>query len=259
VPVDNILAELQQITKNDVKEIVITSIEISSWGRDLPNNPPLWHLIEILCQTYPNIRFRLGSLEPRIIDANFISMAIRSSNLCKHFHIPLQSGCDKTLAAMNRRYSTADYAGSLAALRNAIPDVAVTTDLIVGFPGETETDFLQSHDFFKSCHFSDAHIFPYSKRNDTAAAIMTDQISTAIKKERAAEAARSSKSMTETYARSWIQRDVEVLVEANNKGYSQHYLPVTLIDGNYNKNTLVTAKITDYQDGTLIGCSVNGT
>ena len=163
-------AEAARLAGEGYRELVLTGIEISSWGRDLPGRPGLAELVEAVCRAAPGCRVRLGSLEPRTITEDFCRRCAALPNLCPHFHLSLQSGCDATLKRMNRKYDTARYLQSVELLRAWFPRPGITTDLIVGFPGETEAEFSATLDFLRQCAFSAMHIFPYSRRTGTPAA-----------------------------------------------------------------------------------------
>ena len=160
LPLDEAARQAAALEEEGYREVVITGIEISSWGRDLPGKPELMELIEAVCRAAPGLRVRLGSLEPRTITEEFCRRGAALPNLCPHFHLSLQSGCDATLARMNRKYDSGRYARSVELLRDAFPDPGITTDLIVGFPGETEEEFRQTLDFIRRCAFSGMHVFP---------------------------------------------------------------------------------------------------
>ena len=170
LPLQDAAAQAAKLAEEGYRELVLTGIEISSWGRDLEGKPGLIDLIEAVCAAAPGCRVRLGSLEPRTITEEFCARAVKLDNLCPHFHLSMQSGCDATLKRMNRRYDTARFFESVRLLREHFQKPAVTTDMIVGFPGETEEEFVQSLDFIQRCAFSAMHIFPYSKRPGTPAA-----------------------------------------------------------------------------------------
>ena len=162
----------RRLAAEGYREIVVTGIEISPGGRDLPGRPALISLVERLCREAGGARVRLGSLEPRTITEDFCRRAAALPNLCPHFHLSLQSGCDATLARMNRKYDTRRYKESADLLNGAFRRPAITTDLIAGFPGETEEEFAATLDFIRSCGFAEMHIFPYSIRPGTPAAAL---------------------------------------------------------------------------------------
>ena len=212
------------------RELVLTGIEISSWGRDLPGKPQFADLLEAVCSAAPDCRIRLGSLEPRTVTPEFCSRAARLENLCPHFHLSMQSGCDAVLKRMNRRYDSARFAESVSLLREHFRDPAVTTDLIVGFPGETEEEFETTLDFIRRCAFSSMHIFPYSRRPGTPAAKMPGQIRTSVKEERARRAAAAAAEMENAFLSRRVGEELPVLFEEEKdgfwRGHSPRYLEV---------------------------------
>ena len=223
LPLDIVISEAQRLSKEGYLEIVITGIEISSYGFDLPDKPGVDQMISAVCSAAPSSRIRLGSLEPRTITEEFCRTLSRYPNLCPHFHLSLQSGCDRTLKAMNRKYDTKRYLLSCQLLREYFPGCAITTDLIVGFPGETEEDFANTLDFIRKCGFSQMHIFPYSSRPGTAAASMEGQLTHAEKQRRAARALKVADSMKSDYLQNLIGNIEPVLFEQKKNGlFSGH-------------------------------------
>lgn len=216
LPLDEAAAEARRLAVEGYREIVLTGIEISSWGRDLNTGEGIIDLIEAVCAAAPDCRVRLGSLEPRTVTEDFCLRAAALPNLCPHFHLSLQSGCDATLKRMNRKYDTARYLESVELLRKHFHEPGITTDLIVGFPGETEEEFAQTLAFLRRCAFSAMHIFPYSKRPGTPAASMPDQIPNAVKEARAREAAAVAAQMERQYLGQW--KRAEVLFEEEKDG-----------------------------------------
>jgi len=167
LPLRQAAEQTKLLAEQGYREIVLTGIEISSWGHDLRDGTSLIDLIEAVCAAAPECRIRLGSLEPRTITEEFCLRAAKLPNLCPHFHLSMQSGCDSVLARMNRKYDTARYFESVSLLRRHFDRPAITTDLIVGFPGETQEEFDQTLSFIQKCAFSAMHVFPYSKRPGT--------------------------------------------------------------------------------------------
>ena len=182
-------------------------------------------LVEAICAAAPDLRIRLGSLEPRTITEEFCRRAAALPNLCPHFHLSLQSGCDETLKRMNRKYDSTRYYVSVALLNKHFDSPAVTTDLIVGFPGETEEEFAATLAFIRKCAFSSMHIFPYSPRPGTPAAAVKEQVPPAIKEERAHRAAEVAKAMEQAYLSSLIGRTLPVLFEQDEDGCSKGHAP----------------------------------
>ncbi len=225
LPLADAVAETVRLADEGYLELVITGIEISSWGRDLEGKPELIDLVEAVCAAAPGLRIRLGSLEPRTITEEFCRRAAQLPNLCPHFHLSLQSGCDATLKRMNRKYDAARYLESVSLLRQWFDAPAITTDLIVGFPGEDENEFSQTLDFILQCAFSSMHIFPYSPRPGTPAAAMKEQVPPAVKDERAHRAAQVADRMEQTYLHSLIGRTLPVLFEQDEDGRSKGHAP----------------------------------
>ena len=200
-------------------EIVVTGIEIASWGRDLKDGSTFADLCEAICLAAPQVRIRLGSLEPRIIDEDFCRRMQAFNNFCPQFHLSLQSGSDTVLQRMRRKYDTQRYFESVRLLKEYFPDCAITTDLIVGFPGESEQELEESLAFAEKCGFAAMHIFPYSRRDGTPAAAMDGQILKSVKAERAARAAQVAKRLRETFDSAMIGTVQEVLFEQEEDGF----------------------------------------
>ncbi len=194
------------------REIVLTGIEISSWGRDLAGRPGLTDLVETVCAAAPRVRVRLGSLEPRTVTEDFCRRCAALPDLCPQFHLSLQSGCDETLRRMNRKYNTARYLQSVELLNRWFDRPAITTDLITGFPEETEEEFRKTLDFIRRCGFARMHIFPYSVRPGTPAAKMS-QVPRAVKAERARRAAAAAEELRAAYLQGCVGRTYPVLFE----------------------------------------------
>ncbi len=207
------------------REIVLTGIEIASWGADLPGKPGLETLIAAVCRTVPEVRIRLGSLEPRIITEDFCKKMAKFSNLCPQFHLSMQSGCDTVLARMKRKYDTARYYESVRLLREYFPGCAVTTDMIVAFPGETEEEFSASLNFIRKCGFADMHIFPYSRRPGTPADKMPGQHVGATKEARSRAAIAVAEEMSRAYRERLIGMTLEVLFEEPEAGLFAGHAP----------------------------------
>ena len=213
LPLTDAVDQARDLVDQGYHEIVLTGIEISSWGQDLPGEQTLTDLLEAVCRALPDsVRVRLGSLEPRTITEDFCRRCAVLPNLCPHFHLSMQSGCDETLRRMNRKYDTERYLESVQLLRRYFDDPAITTDLIVGFPGETEEEFAKTLDFVRTCAFGEMHIFPYSIRPGTPAAKM-EQVSPAVKEERAERAARVARELHGNYLARHLGKTVPVLFE----------------------------------------------
>ena len=224
-PLELAVEQARELAARGYREIVITGIEIAGWGKDLPGKPPLWQLISAICQAVPELRIRLGSLEPRIITEEFCRELKKFPNLCPHFHLSMQSGCDAVLERMKRKYDTARYYESICLLREFFPGCAITTDMIVAFPGETEEEFRQSLDFIRKCGFADMHIFPYSRRPGTPAADMPGQLPNAVKEERSRRAIAVAEQMSREYRESLIGTTQTVLFEDREGEYFTGHTP----------------------------------
>ena len=222
-PLDLAVAQAKDLAERGYKEIVITGIEIASWGVDLPGKPGLADLIEAVCAAVPGCRIRLGSLEPRIITENFCTRLKNLANLCPQFHLSMQSGSDTVLARMKRKYTTARYYESVALLKQYFPGCAVTTDMIVAFPGETEEEFRESLTFIRKCGFADMHIFPYSRRPGTPADKMPGQHNNATKEARSKAAIGVAEEMSREFRQALVGIIQEVLFEeADGEYYTGH-------------------------------------
>jgi threonylcarbamoyladenosine tRNA methylthiotransferase MtaB len=223
LPLEEAVRQTREIQARGYRELVLTGIELSSWG-SLPD------LIEAVCTAAPDCRVRLGSLEPRTITEEFCLRTARLPNLCPHFHLSLQSGCDSVLARMNRKYDCARYDQSVTLLREYFDRPAITTDLIVGFPGETEEEFRQTLDFIQTCAFAAMHVFPYSKRPGTPAADLPNQVPKAEKERRAALAGEVARRMEQEYLESFCGTIQDVLFEEEKnglwRGHTTRYLAV---------------------------------
>ena len=256
LPPETARQQAKSLREQGYREIVVTGIEISSWGRDLKTGEELTDLVEALCAAVPDCRIRLGSLEPRTVTEDFCARLSKLPNLCPHFHLSMQSGCDSVLARMNRKYDTARYLQSVELLRRYFADPAVTTDLIVGFPGETEEEFAQTLDFIRTCAFSAMHVFPYSKRPGTPAAKMPGQIPNAVKAERAHAAAEIADRMEAEYLSRFVGRTVPVLFEEEREGlwwgHTPNYIPVAAEGGDLH-NRVADVRLTGVENGTARG------
>ncbi len=209
---DDIIEEVRQLADGGFLEVVLTGIHLASYGRELEGTD-LLDIIEKIHSIDGIKRIRLGSIEPTTITKEFVEAAGRLPKLCPHFHLSLQSGCDKTLAEMNRKYNTDEYRKSVELLKNNIPDVAITTDLMVGFPGESEEDFLKSRDFAEEMGFSKIHVFKYSPRKGTPAAEMKNQVSPEEKERRSEIMLTLSDELEKNYMELYVGRNMEVLYE----------------------------------------------
>lgn len=252
-PLETAVAQAKQLEQAGYREIVVTGIEIAGWGKDLPGKPPVWLLIAEICKAVPHLRIRLGSLEPRIVTEEFVAALSGFQNLCPQFHLSMQSGCDTVLARMKRKYTTEEYMESLGRLRNAFPGCAITTDMIVGFPGETEEEFEKSLSFIRQCRFADMHIFPYSRRPGTPAAEMPGQLPNAVKEERSRRAIAVAQDMSRCYHQELLGTTQAVLVEGmegeHSVGHAMNYVKI-YIPGAYPRNEIQTVAVKSlYGDG----------
>ena len=235
LPVDRAAAEAARLAGEGYRELVLTGIELSGYGRDLPGRPALADLIAAVCRAAPGVRVRLGSLEPRTVTEDFCRQLAGLPNLCPHFHLSLQSGCDATLARMGRKYTAEDYRQTVARLAAWFDRPAVTTDLIVGFPGETEEDFAKSLELVLGCDLAKVHVFPYSRRQGTPAAAMPDQIPNAVKADRAHRAGEALAQGHAAWLAGWVGQTIPVLFEEEKggwwRGYGPQYMEVRVQGG----------------------------
>ncbi len=254
-PLELAVEQAKDLAAQGYREIVITGIEIASWGVDLPGKPGLAALIEQICLAVPDLRVRLGSLEPRIVTEEFCNQLKALPNLCPQFHLSLQSGCDTVLARMKRKYDTARYLQSVALLQAHFPGCAVTTDMIVAFPGETEEEFAESLQFIRKCGFADMHIFPYSRRPGTPADKMPGQHSNTTKEQRSKAAIAVAEEMSAAYRQALVGKELPVLFEeADGEYYTGHtpnYMKV-YVPGAQLHNQIHAVRITGlFRDGLL--------
>ena len=231
LPLEEAERQVRALEAAGYRELVLTGIEISSYGRDFQDGTELIDLLERISAAAPSLRLRLGSLEPRTVTEDFCRRAAALPGLCPHFHLSLQSGCDATLRRMNRRYDTKRFARSCELLRQRFDDPALTTDLITGFPEETEAEFAETLAFIESCGFAGMHIFPYSVRPGTRAADMA-QVERRVKEERAARAAAAAGTMRRAYLDRCVGRVFDVLFERDREtesaGHAPNYMEVSV-------------------------------
>ena len=255
LPLEEAVAQALDCARAGYRELVVTGIEISSWGRDLPGRPPLSQLVAALCEAVPDCRVRLGSLEPRTVDEVFCQALSGFSNLCPQFHLSLQSGSDTVLKRMNRRYDTARYLESVRLLEQYFPGCAVTTDLIVAFPGETEAEFEESLQFLRRCRLAKVHVFPYSRRAGTKAAAMAGQWGNAVKEARSAAAQAVARELEEDYQRRMVGQVYPVLLEETQGAYTVGHAPNYVrvyVPGDLPRNLVLPVRITGlHQDGVV--------
>ena len=245
----DVLQEIRTLAKSGYREVVLTGIHLSSYGVD--NGESLLHLIEAVHELEGIERIRLGSLEPRIVTDAFAKSLSELPKICPHFHLSLQSGCDTVLSRMNRRYDTAEYEAGCALLRRYFEHPAITTDVIVGFPGETDEEFETTERYLERIHFYEMHIFQYSRREGTKAAAMPDQVPEAVKKERSEKLLALGHRMSEEFRRYYLGRQVTALLEEeflyDGKryyiGYTKEYVKVAVETKKDLSNTFVTGTL----------------
>lgn len=246
-----VVAEVTHLAKTGYQEVVLTGIHLSSYGIDLEEDVTLLSLIQAVHQIEGLKRIRLGSLEPRIITEEFAHALAGMEKICPHFHLSLQSGCNKILERMNRRYTAEEYYEKCCLLREVFEHPALTTDVIVGFPGETEEEFRESMAFVEKVEFYETHIFKYSKREGTKAAVMPDQVPEEIKTKRSNAFIALGKENQKKYENYYIGKQVEVLVEEHAKiqgedlqvGHTREYIKVALQSDKNLQNTIVNVEI----------------
>ena len=256
LPLPDAVAQAKKISQDGYREIVVTGIEIASWGQDLPGGETLRDLLTAICSAVPSVRIRIGSLEPRTVDEAFCKALCGFENLCPHFHLSMQSGCDTVLKRMHRRYDTARFFESVSLLRNYFPGCAVTTDMIVAFPGETEEEFLQSLSFLQKCSFADMHIFPYSRRPGTLADRMDGQLPNCVKEDRSARAIAVCERLSEAFRREMLGSTQQVLFEQPEgdffTGHAMNSVKV-FVRADALHNQVLPVRITELTDGGVFG------
>ena len=253
---ESIIKEITQIAQNGIKEVVITGIHVASYGRDFGNENGLIELLEKINEIEGIKRIRLGSLEPKIITEEFMQRLSKLEKMCHHFHLSLQSGCDGTLKRMNRKYTTVEVREIIERLRRYYDDVMLTTDIIVGFPGETEEEFETTYQFLKEVKLYKMHVFQYSPRKGTRAAVMPDQIDGNIKEARSKKLIELSNENQKMYNQQLVGQEVEVLFEDKEvedgityfRGHTQNYVLVKYKTDENLENTLKLIKISDISE-----------
>lgn len=261
---ESVLAEIKQIASNGIKEVVITGIHIASYGKDFKEDYKLIDLLEEINNIDGIERIRLGSLEPTLITEDFAKRLSKLKKICDHFHLSLQSGCNDTLKRMNRRYTVEEFEQVTQILRKTYPKVALTTDIIVGFPGETDEEFEKTYQFLKKIAFYKMHVFKYSPRKGTKAAIMQNQIDGVIKEERSKRLIALSDENEKRYNYDYVGKKVDVLLEDEHiengksyvKGHTTNYIVVKINENDKNKmksNTIQTVQIVGMDGTDLIG------
>lgn len=250
---EDVVAEVTDLAKNGYQEVVLTGIHLSSYGIDFENEDNLLSLIRAVHEIEGIKRIRLGSLEPRIITEEFVQAIAALPKMCPHFHLSLQSGCNETLKRMNRRYTSEEFYEKCEILRKYFEKPALTTDVIVGFPQETEEEFETTYEFLKKICFYETHIFKYSKREGTKAAVMQGQIPEQIKAKRSARLIELGEKNRRAYEESFLGKTVEVLVEeksdVNGKemwtGHTKEYMKIALESEKNLQNCILNVQIKD--------------
>ena len=253
----DVLAEVKRLAENGFKEVVLTGIHVASYGKDRHDTS----LLEILRQVHEVEgieRIRFSSIEPNVVTEEFAQAIADMPKVCDHFHLSLQSGCDKTLKEMNRKYDTEKYRQAAATLRKYLPEVALTTDIIAGFPGETEEDFQASYDFAKEIGFAKIHAFPYSPKRGTPAAARKDQLLNAVKAERSHRLIELSDKMADDFIQAYVGKEVEVLYErvigeGIYEGHTTNYIKVKGASDKDLTNVICKTKITKAENEELFG------
>lgn len=248
---ENVIAEVERLAANGFKEVVLTGIHLSSYGVDFEEATGLLELIQAVNAVKGIERIRLGSLEPKIVTEHFASELSKLEKICPHFHLSLQSGCDATLKRMNRKYTTKEYERGCELLRKYFVHPAITTDVIVGFPGETEEEFEQTKAYLEHIHFYEMHIFKYSKRKGTRAAVMPDQIDEQVKAARSEKLIALGHDMSKEFRKFYIGKNEEVLFEEKAVigdkeyfvGYTKEYVKVAKKTDENLENQIVSGRI----------------
>ena len=257
--IESVIEEVKKIAEKGIKEVVITGIHIASYGKDFDNNIGLIDLLEEINRVDGIQRIRIGSLEPKIITEEFMQRLIKLPKICHHFHLSLQSGCDETLKRMNRKYNTLEFEEIVNRLRKYYSDVILTTDIIVGFPGESQEEFDCTYKFLEKIKFYKMHVFPYSPRTGTVAEKMPNQVQGDVKESRSKKLIELSNKNQLEYNQKFINKDVEVLFEEKDengyyKGHTQNYILVEYksLEELENKIKVVNIKDADVEYVTAI-------
>ncbi len=254
----NVISEITQISKKGIKEVVLTGIHIASYGKDFDEKYELIDLLEEINKIDGIQRIRLGSIEPLLITNEFIQRLSKLEKICEHFHLSLQSGCDETLKRMNRRYTTTQFKEIVGIIRKAYKNANLTTDIIVGFPQETEEEFKKTFEFLKEIKFYKMHIFKYSPRKGTLAEKMQGQILPQIKEERSRKLIELSDKNEEEYNKEYVGNEVEVLWEEEKQGiYKGHTKNYILVEqqkesAKQKENTIENVEIVEARDHYII-------
>ncbi len=252
LPLEACAAQAAQLAGEGFAEIVVTGIEIASYGKDLPGKPGLADAVEAIAQAAPHVRVHLGSLEPTAVTEAFCRRLAALGNVCPHFHLSLQSGCDDTLRRMHRKYDTAAFLAVCGRLRAAFPGCALTADLICGFPGESEADFAQTLAFLERCGFFYVHAFPYSVRPGTKAAAMPGQLTREEKEARVRRAGEVIARLQRAYLAGCVGKALPVLFENAREGHGDNYCPVRIKEQAV-RGTVENVRITAVDGDVLLG------
>lgn len=256
---ESIRTETQRLISAGFKEIVLIGIHLGCYGKENPNGPTLYDAVKTVLDVPGVQRLRLGSLESVEVEPRLLTLMQEDARFCRHLHLPLQSGCDKTLQAMHRPYTTAKFQTLLADIKTKVPDIAITTDVIVGFPGETEADFETTCKFAESCGFSKMHIFPFSARKGTPAEKFAGAVTEAVKKERADILGRIDETMHKAFLQAMVGQNAEVLFEQPAgedyfEGLTGNYQRVFVKSGGRNLGgEILPVKITAFDGEKLLG------
>lgn len=253
---ESVVKEITEIAAKGIKEVVITGIHVASYGIDFDNNTRLIDLLEAIQKIDGIKRIRLGSLEPNIITEEFVNRLKKVTKMCDHFHLSLQSGCDETLKRMNRKYTAETFGKEVNLLRKTFPDVALTTDVIVGFPGETEEEFNETYKYLSKIRFTKLHVFKYSPRKGTVAAKMKNQIDSTVKEKRSHKLIELSNECEIEFLDRYVGKELKVLFEKQDgeyiKGHTTNYLVVKAKETEL-ENQIKDVKIVSRDNLELIG------
>ena len=258
-PMDSIVKEAERLAKNDFKEIVLTGIHVASYGKDFKDGTSLIDVIENVAKVEGIERIRLSSMEPRHITSDFLERMKATKKACDHFHLSLQSGSDDVLKSMNRKYDTKVFKEKIDLIRQVFPNAGLTTDIIVGFPGESDENHKETMDFVKEIKFAKTHLFKYSKRDGTKAATMKGQVNGNIKKDRLKDLEAIEKTNREEFLQKQVGKTLSVLFEEKSdmegfkSGYSTNYLRVNVENPSLPTNEIYDVKITGIINDELIG------
>lgn len=260
LPPERIRAQAAELAGKGYKEIVLTGIEVASYGRDLPGKPGLADAIEAVAAAAPQVRIRLGSIEPTVITEEWCARMAKIPGLCPHFHLSMQSGSDGVLKRMRRKYTTEEFYAVCERLRRYFPNCALTTDLITGFPGETEEEFGETLEFIRRCAFASMHVFPYSRRPGTVADTLPGQLTHAVKNERAHAAHEVAVQMQREYLEQCVGSEQAVLFETEEDGWSFGHAPnyaEVKVEGTKLRGLVKLVKIRSISGQMLVGAAID--